>query len=355
MADLQLKSRVRIAAIAGLAAAAVAVAGCSSSSSPSGGSSASASSSASSAASAPTKPTGNVNVAYASSLQFLNEKIVSPAFTQAEGYKFVGHGGASTELANDITSGELTPDVFESVGGDNIKLIEPKFTNWYVQYAGTSIVLAYNPKSKYAADFKAVANGSKNVCSLFSSTLQSPGFKLGRTDPNIDPQGRDFIMMVELAQSYCHLPSDTAAKILGTSDFGTANSSQIYAESSLDSTLQSGQLDAASAFITQAVELKLPYIKLPDQINLGSAAEKAAYAKATVKVKNGKTYKGSPQVIDITTVGAKPSAAAIAFVKYTLSSAGLAQYSHGGFTVLTPKLTGSMSAVPAAIASELGG
>lgn len=354
MADLQLKSRVRIAAIAGLAAAAVAVAGCSSSSSPSGGSSASASSSASSSA-APTKPTGNVNVAYASSLQFLNEKIVSPAFTQAEGYKFVGHGGASTELANDITSGELTPDVFESVGGDNIKLIEPKFTNWYVQYAGTSIVLAYNPKSKYAADFKAVANGSKNVCSLFSSTLQTPGFKLGRTDPNIDPQGRDFIMMVELAQSYCHLPSDTAAKILGTSDFGTANSSQIYAESSLDSTLQSGQLDAASAFITQAVELKLPYIKLPDQINLGSAAEKAAYAKATVKVKNGKTYKGSPQVIDITTVGAKPSAAAIAFVKYTLSSAGLAQYSHGGFTVLTPKLTGSMSAVPAAIASELGG
>jgi molybdate/tungstate transport system substrate-binding protein len=349
-----MKPRVRIAAFAGLtaAAAAVAVAGCSSGSSPSSGGSASASASGSASASA--KPAGNVNVAYASSLQFLNEKLVSPAFTKAQGYKFVGHGGASTELANDITSGELSPDVFESVGGDNIKLIEPKFTSWYVQYAGTSIVLAYNPKSKYAADFKAVANGSKNVCSLFSSTLQTPGFKLGRTDPNIDPQGRDFIMMLELAQSYCHLPSDTVAKILGTSDFGSSSSSQIYAESALDSTLQSGQLDASSAFITQAVELKLPYIKLPDAINLGSAADKAAYAKATVKVKSGKTYKGSPQVIDITTVGTKPSAAAIAFVKYTLSSAGLATYKQGGFTVLTPKLFGSTSAVPPAIASELG-
>jgi molybdate/tungstate transport system substrate-binding protein len=352
MADLQLKSRVRIAAVAGLAAAAVAVAGCSSSSSPSSGSSASASSSASS--SAPAKPTGNVNVAYASSLQFLNEKVVSPAFTKAEGYKFVGHGGASTELANDITGGELTPDVFESVGGDNIKMIEPKFTKWYVQYAGTSIVVAYNPKSKYAADFKAYADGSKNVCGLFSKTLQTSGLKLGRTDPNIDPQGRDFIMMVELAQSYCHLPASAVSKILGTSDLATSSSSQIFAESSLDATLQSGQLDAASAFITQAVELHLPYIKLPDQINLGSAAEKAAYAKATVKVKKGKVYKGSPQVIDITTVGDKPSAAAIAFVKYTLSSAGLAQYKAGGFTVLTPKLTGSMSDVPAGIASELG-
>jgi molybdate/tungstate transport system substrate-binding protein len=223
-----------------------------------------------------------------------------------------------------------------------------------VQYAGTSIVLAYNPKSKYAADFKAYADGSKNICGLFSKTLQTSGLKLGRTDPNIDPQGRDFIMMVELAQSYCHLPSSSVSKILGTSDLATSSSSQIFAESSLDATLQSGQLDAASAFITQAVELKLPYIKLPDQINLGSAAEKAAYAKATVKVKKGKVYKGSPQVIDITTVGAKPSAAAIAFVKYTLSSAGLAQYKAGGFDVLTPKLTGSMSDVPAAIASELG-
>ena len=79
------------------------------------------------------------------------------------------------------------------------------------------------------------------------------------------------------------------AKILGTSDFGTASSSQIYAESSLDSTLQSGQLDASSAFITQAVELNLPYIKLPDAISLGSFADAAAYKKATVTVKSGKT------------------------------------------------------------------
>jgi len=36
------------------------------------------------------KPTGTVNVAYAASLGFLNEKVVSPAFTAADGYKFSG-------------------------------------------------------------------------------------------------------------------------------------------------------------------------------------------------------------------------------------------------------------------------
>jgi molybdate/tungstate transport system substrate-binding protein len=353
MADHQTKIRVRIAVVAGLAALAVTAAGCSPSSSSNGGTSAGATAKASAKSPASAKPTGNVNVAYASSLQFLNEKIVSPAFTAAQGYKFVGHGGASGDLETDIAGGELSPNVFESVGGDNITPLQPKYTKWYVQYAGTSIVVAYNPKSKYASEFKAIADGSKPVCSLFSSTLQTPGLKLGRTDPNVDPQGRDFIYMLELAQSYCKLPSDTVAKILGTSDFGTSKSSQIYAESALDSTLQSGQLDASSAFITQAIELHLSYIKLPDAISLASAADAAAYKKATVKLENGMTKKGSPQVIDITAIGT-PTAAGNAFIKYTLSPTGLAQYKEGGFTVLTPTVFGDKSAVPAAIQSELG-
>ena len=353
MGDHQTKFRVRIAAVAGLAALAAAAAGCSSSASSNGGTSAGATAKASAKSPASAKPTGTANVAYASSLQFLNEKIVAPAFTKAEGYKFSGHGGASGDLSTDIASGELSPNVFESVGGDNITPLQPKFTKWYVQYAGTSIVVAYNPKSKYASEFKAIADGSKPLCTLFSSTLQTPGLKLGRTDPNIDPQGRDFIYMLELAQSYCKLPSDTVAKILGTSDFGTSKSPQIYAESALDSTLQSGQLDASSAFITQAIELHLNYIKLPDQISLASADMAAEYAKATVKLENGMTKKGSPQVIDITGIGT-PTAAGNAFIKYTLSPAGLAQYKQGGFTVLTPTVFGDKSAVPAAIQSELG-
>ena len=347
MADHQSKRSARVAALAGIVCLGLVAVGCSSSSSTASGKS-------SASASASAKPTGTVSVAYASSLEYLNEKVVSPAFTSAEGYKFSGRGAASGDLETDIASGEISPNVFQSVGGDNITPLQPKFTKWYVQYAGTSIVVAYNPNGPHAAEFKAIADGSKPICTLFSSALQTPGLKLGRTDPNVDPQGRDFIYMLQLAQSYCHLPSDTVAKILGTSDFGTASSSQIYAESSLDATLQSGQLDAASAFITQAIELHLAYIKLPDAISLASAADAAAYKKATVKLENGMVKSGSPQVIDITTIGT-PTPAGIAFVKYTLSPTGLAQYKAGGFTVLTPTVFGDSSAVPAAIKSELGG
>jgi molybdate/tungstate transport system substrate-binding protein len=296
---------------------------------------------------------GTVNVAYASSLEYLNENVVKPAFTAATGAGFSGTGNASGTLESDIASGEIKPNVFESVGGDNITPLQPKFTSWYIPYAGTSMVIAYNPKSKYASELKAYADGSKPLSTLFSSLLQTSGLKLGRTDPNTDPQGRDFIYMLELAQKYYHLPSDTVSKILGTTDFGTSNSSQIYAESSLDSTLQSGQLDVASAFVTQAVELHLAYIPLPAAINLGSADLASSYATASVKLANGTTKTGSPQVIDITAIGT-PTPAAEAFIAYTLSPAGLAQYKAGGFTLITPAVVGDKSAVPASVLSELG-
>ncbi len=294
--------------------------------------------------------TGTANVAYASSLQYLNTNVVSPAFTAATGYKYVGTSGAAGTLSSEIAANELPAvNVFESVGSDNITPLEPKYTKWYVQYAGNHIVLAYNPNSKYAPEFEAIASGKKPLADLFT-LLETPGLKLGRTDPNIDPQGRYFIEMLELAQMYYHLPSGTVTKIIG-SPLNSSTSSQIYAESSLDSVLEAGELDAASAYYTQAVELHLHYITLPDAIDLGVPADAAQYAKAAITTTNGTVHHGAPLVLDITIIG-KATPAAIAFVKYTLSPAGIAQYKAGGFTLYTP--TGYGSGIPSAISSELG-
>ena len=335
------RARTWHGALAAVACLGLAAAGCSSSSS-----------SNSPPGSGGSKPTGTVHVAYAGSLEYLNEKVFGPAFTTAEGYSYSGVAGASGDLESEIAANEISPNVFEAVGSDNVMPLEPKYTKWYVQYAGTSMVVAYNPKSKYASQFKAIASGKKPLKDLFT-LMETPGFKLGRTDPNVDPQGRDFIYMLELAQMAYHLPSDTVAKILG-GPAASATSSQIFAETSLDATLQSGQLDAASAFVTQAIELHLAYIPLPTSINLGSLADAAQYAKATITLTKAgvKTTKsGSPQVLDITTIGS-PTAAAIAFVKYVLSPAGQALYKQGGFTLLKPTPFGT--GIPAAIQSELG-
>jgi len=297
-------------------------------------------------------PSGTANVAYAASLQFLNEKIVGPAFTTATAQKFSGRAGPSDGLSAEIASGEIAPNVFESVGGSSIEKLEPKFTKWYVQFATTSIVVAYNPKSKYASQFAAISSGKKPISDLFS-LFEKPGFKLGRTDPNTDPQGRAFIYMLELAQAKYHLPKSAVTKILG-GPLASTSSSEIFDEASLESTLEAGQLDASSAYLSQAIQLHLHYITLPDDINLGSAADAANYAKASITITGNVTKTGSPLVIDITTIG-KPTRPGTAFVRYVLSRAGLALHKQGGYTLLTPTAFGDTSAIPASVNSELGG
>jgi molybdate/tungstate transport system substrate-binding protein len=329
-----------------LACLGLAAAGCSSS----GGSSA--------AATATPAPSGTANVAYAASLTYLNEQVFGPAFKTATGYKYVGTPGPSDGLSSEIAAKTIFPNVFISVGGTPITDLGSKFTKWYVQYASTAIVVAYNPASKYAPQFKAIASGKKPLAALFT-LMQKPGFKLGRTDPNIDPQGRAFIYMLELAQMKYHLPKDTVTKILG-GPLASAKSNQIFEETALDARLQAGQVDAASAYLSQAKQLHLHYIALPPDINLGEAALAAQYAKASITITGttGKETKtGGPLVLDITTIsGAKDAAAGNAFVAYVLSPAGRALYAEqGGYTLLTPTLTGPSSAVPAAIRKELGG
>src|SRR5262249_41969261 len=69
----------------------------------------SSSPSASSGAGPSPLPTGPVNVAYASSLQYLNEKVIAPAFKKADGYTFVGTGGAAGTLESEIAAGTIHP------------------------------------------------------------------------------------------------------------------------------------------------------------------------------------------------------------------------------------------------------
>jgi molybdate/tungstate transport system substrate-binding protein len=305
----------------------------------------------------PGTPSGTANVAYAASLSYLNEQVFGPAFEKATGYTYQGTAGPSDGLSAEIASKTIFPNVFITVGGKSIESLGSKFTRWYIQYATTSIVLAYNPNSKYAPQFEAIAKGKKPMSDLFK-LMEQPGFQLGRTDPNTDPQGRAFIYMLELAQMKYHLPKDTVTKILG-GPLSSAKSTQIFEEVALDSRLQAGQVDAASAYLSQAKQLHLHYISLPPDINLGDASFADNYAKASITItdSNGKETKtGSPLTIDITTIrGAKDPAAGNAFVVYVLSPAGRSLYrNQGGYTLLKPTLTGPAGAVPASIRKAIG-
>jgi molybdate/tungstate transport system substrate-binding protein len=348
-----LRHRWPAAALLTCAALAVAACGSSSSSGSPGGSGGSGASSSPAPASAPDHASGTASVAYAGSLANLNEKVVGPAFTKATGYAYQGRGAGSTALSQEIKAGEITPNVFESIGGKPIEALEPKFTSWYVQFASSPIVVAYNPASKYASQFAAIASGAKPMSDLFT-LMATSGFRLGRTDPNVDPQGVAFIQMLMLAQKQYHLPADIVTKIIQGQP-SSGNSPEVFEETALEPRLQAGQLDAASAYLSQAVQLHLRYITLPSSLNLGDPALAAQYGTVSFKLANGQVQTGKPLSVCITTIGTTDQAAADAFVAYVLSKPGLALHQQGGYTLLPPKAFGAASAIPASIKHELGG
>ncbi|MCI0182260.1 MAG: extracellular solute-binding protein [Acidibacillus sp.] len=288
---------------------------------------------------------GTANVAYAGSLQLVNDTELGPQFTRATGIPYEGRGGGSFGIAHLITSGQITPNVFESVGIAPIQLLQPHLSTYAIGFASSPLVIAYSPTSPYASTFKAIATGEKPLSTLFT-LMESKNFHLGRTNPNTDPQGQAFVMMMELAQTYYHFPHGTAQKILG----GVNNPSQIFSEESILSRLQAGQLDASSAFLSEAVQRHLPYITLPSAINFGDPTEQSVYATAHLHLSDGKTVTGAPLELYVTSVQGTPNTkAGVAFISYLLSKNGLDLYEKNGYQLTPPVIYGNRNAIPASI------
>jgi len=288
-------------------------------------------------------PKNKVSVAYAGSLVNLMEKKVGPAFTQATGYPYAGEGKGSSALANEI-KGKLTfPDIFISASpAVNTTLMgapNGNYVSWYAPFIRSSLVVGYNPSGKFAADFQAVASGSKS----WYQVLEEPGIRIGRTDPALDPKGVRTIIMTELAEKYYNQPG-LSSKILGAAN----NSSQIFPEEELVARLTSGQLDAGFFYLNEVTDASIPYVTLPAQINMGDPTLNSAYAKAAyTDPKTGVVTKGSAIVYTITVLNtSKNKAGAIAFVQYIFSSPGQAFFTNDGLSKVTPKVTGDVAAVP---------
>src|ERR1700730_13827465 len=307
--------------------------------------------SSSSSGSTPTPtaaPKSKVSVAYAGSLINLMEKKVGPAFSQSTGYPYVGEGKGSSALANEI-KGKLTfPDIFISaspaVNTTLMGMTNGNYVSWYAPFIRSSLVIGYSSTSKFAADFQAVATGSKS----WYQVLEEPGIRIGRTDPALDPKGVRTIIMTELAEKYYNQPG-LSSKILGAPN----NTGQIFPEEELVARLTSGQLDAGFFYLNEVTDASLPYVTLPTQINMSDPSLNSVYAKATyTDPKTGAVTKGSAIVYTITMLNtSKNKTGAIAFVQYIFSPQGQTFFTNDGLSTVTPKVSGDITAVPSQLQS----
>lgn len=257
----------------------------------------------------------DVNVLYAGSLVNLMEKSVGPAFEKETGLHFKGYAGGSNKIANEIRGKLRRGDVFISASPKvNASLMSDANGNhvaWYVNFAESPLLIGYNPKSRFAADFRT---------KKWSDVLREPGLRLGRTDPKLDPKGAFTVeLMTKAAQAYSQ--PDLVEKALGAPE----NPEQVLPEETLVGRLQSGQLDAGFFYSTETSDLKIPSIHPAPELNI-----KANY---TLTILNH----------------APNETGAARFVNFLLSAEGRKLLAQHGVDVTKPVVQGRADAIPSSV------
>lgn len=259
----------------------------------------------------------DILVLYAGSLVKIFENDLKPIFENLTNYNLKGEGKGSLQISNLIADGFRRPDVFISADTLPIKNLmnnNPPLADWFVRFASAEFVIAYNEQSLFAPDFLKVKEGKTQWYNI----LDKDGFKFGRSDPNLDPKGYYTIIIGELSNIYYN-DSTIKERILGDDN----NRKQIFPEEVLSSILEIGQVDAIAAYKHEAIAKKLPYITLPNKINLGDPNITNYYNKINYKLKSGQTIYGNPIYFSVTiphTV--KNLEGANDFIKFLFSSKG---------------------------------
>jgi molybdate/tungstate transport system substrate-binding protein len=252
-----------------------------------------------------------LDVAYAGSMGSMMEGPIKSSVAQSLKLDFHGRAQGSNALAQLIVGGSIRPDVFIPVTpGPALTVLRAGKADSAQPVAKTEMVIAYSRKGRFASRFEAAAKGKEDVWKI----LLEPSLRFGRTDPVTDPQGRNIIFAVMLAAKTTGR-ADLMEKVLGPA----INEKQIFTEPTVMARLQSGELDASSAYKIQPGPLNLPYVTLPKEINLSGQNVHADHPNVTLAI-GGKTYSPEPLIYYASVLKDAPnSKGAAAFLQWLIA------------------------------------
>lgn len=245
---------------------------------------------------------GTVNVLYAGSLEAVMNQRIGPAFERATGYTFNGYPAGSKDLASEIRGKVRVGDVFISAAPAVNQTLEGAaggdWVSWYAPFATTRLVLGYNASSSYAHALRTQP---------WYRVIARAGFRLGFTDPRLDPKGVLTQVALKKTATIAHEPA---------LDRIASDQSDLFPEQDLVGRLQAGQLDGGFFYTVEASAAHIPTV---------SIAPINAVATYTVTVLHR----------------APNSKGAVAFVKFLLSARGRSLLHAAGLTSAPAHRVGS--------------
>lgn len=247
--------------------------------------------------------------------------------------------GGSVKMVKQVTEAKQTADLV-AVADYNVipKYMfasegQPKYTDWYIGFAGNAMTFVYTETSK---------GQEKLTTDNWYQILGAEGVKIGRSNPDTDPSGYQTLQMLDLAEKYYKTPG-LAQQILANAPEANIRDT----ETEHLSALKAGQIDYLAIYKSDALQNGLKYIELPAEIDLSDPKYADNYAEAKVQTENGELT-GTPIIYALTIPDNAPNAEwAQKYVEFLLGPEGQAILKNNGFGILPQPCANDVDKVPA--------
>jgi len=220
------------------------------------------------------------------------------------------------------------------------QLLIPEYTKWSIRFATNEIVIAFNEKSRYSSEI----NSSNWIDILLKNDVT-----YSRSDPDSDPCGYRTVFTLMLAEKFYDREGLTEKMVSKNRDFIRPK------EVDLIALIESNAIDYMFQYKSVAIQHRLNYIELPDEINLSDPAKTEIYKSVSIDVtgsKPGTKMKVTGDYINYSMTvpdNAPRREEAIDFMCYMLSEEGLDIFRKNGQDPIIPFSTEQPDKLPSKI------
>ena len=209
-------------------------------------------------------------------------------FARREGVRVEQESAGSLESARKLTELGKIPDLIALADAEVFPgYLMPSHVDSYVRFARNRMVLAYTERSRHADEIT-----SEN----WWEVLQRAGVEVGRSDPELDPNGYRTLMVWQLTERAKGSPG-LAARLEATAPLRNVRPK----EADLIGLLEAGEFDYIWSYESMARVLGLRWVALGDSVDLAAPGLAAFYDQAVVSVRGASggapvTFRGQPIV-----------------------------------------------------------
>lgn len=210
-------------------------------------------------------------------------RVALDSFAAKEGITFDQESAGSLETARKLTELGKIPDLVALADVEVIPtFLMPEYATWYATFAHNRMVVSYTDRSRYASEMNA---------DTWWQILTRPDVQVGRSDPNLDPNGYRTLLVWQLAERYYKQPG-LAQRLQEVARPANVRPN----EASLVALLEAGEMDYIWSYENMAQRSGFKHVIFPTEVDLSSMADSAVYATASVKV-TGRTPADSLTII----------------------------------------------------------